>query len=99
MITKRIKCLFCDASYKSKFCISLHQRLHQENNKDSAEFGCKFCKKRFLKLVSYQWHLYYHGYSVLVSSSTQTNKKESATQTNEKNDCKLELIHVFSLFR
>ena len=62
MAAKLIKCLHCDASYRSKFCICLHERLHQDPLGTSTSYQCFVCKKEFTKFGRYQSHLQYHGY-------------------------------------
>ena len=63
MKAKKINCALCNASYKSKFCMALHQHVHEQNLKVSDELQCCSCKKRFVKLDLFQLHLHYHGYS------------------------------------
>ena len=75
MKKKRITCSFCSISYKSKFCISLHHRLHQENPGGLVGFQCGSCKKKFEKFMRYQWHLFYHGSSRSTKPSRNLNEK------------------------
>ena len=75
MKTKKLKCALCNASYMSKFCLSLHQHVHQQNAGVASGFQCRVCKRRFIKLDRIKWHVQYHKYSGLIKLFLRTNKK------------------------
>ena len=81
MASKKLQCLLCHVSYRSKFCSALHQHVHHQDLKKALNgFQCSLCKKRFIKFVCYQWHLLYHPYPSSVSST------EANAQHNGKSD-------------
>ena len=104
MAKTKLKCLQCKVSFRSKFCVSLHQRRHRESPEASRRLECYLCKKRFVKFVRYQWHLQYHEFSISMRSSPEANKKgykqsqhdgysnlfASPAQSHEKEDRKFE---------
>ena len=74
MAIKKIECLLCNISYKSRFCLSLHQHVHQQLSKILTGYQCNSCKKTFVKLAGFERHLQYHCYSNFVKSSVKVNK-------------------------
>ena len=77
MAKKKVLCSLCDASYESKFCFSLHQRLHNKKPETSIRFQCPLCKKGFVKFIRYKWHVLYHGYTSSVKSPALPMNKDS----------------------
>ena len=79
MARNKLNCGHCKASYRSKFCMFLHQRLHEGKSITSTRFQCNLCKKRFTRFGCYQWHCDYHEQSKLLKSraSAKINTKET----------------------
>ena len=69
----KTKCSFCNAAYKSKFCLSLHKRLHKESSESTTVFRCSSCEKKFVSLARYKSHINCHGYSRLAWPFTQAS--------------------------
>ena len=77
--SKKIKCLHCNVSYRSEFCIQLHRHIHQENSSNALkEFQCYLCKKPFIKFTRYKWHLFYHKRSSSVRFSALASGKDDS---------------------
>ena len=75
MRIKKIKCMVCNASFKSKFCVSLHRHVHLQSAKIVTGYHCNLCKKQFSKLEGLERHCQYHRYSDAVRSSRKVNEE------------------------
>lgn len=53
------KCSICKKTYSHKHGLKHHQKLHQMPA-DQLPFECIFCKRRYLNIAAFTWHIFWH---------------------------------------
>ena len=67
------KCIHCDVSYKSKFCITLHKYVHLRNSERSNLLHCTKCNKNFVKFEVFECHKKFHQISKCTPQHEEQN--------------------------